>query len=52
MIRQLGSKIAATAMDFGVELFSAGFSDAYFHFRVHEDNWRHAVSLDVSVNSQ
>ena len=29
--------------DFGVELVSGDFSDAYFHFRVHEAEWRHTA---------
>ena len=44
-------EIAVAAANYGVELFSADFSDAYFHFRIHEAEWRHTVSPDVSVNS-
>ena len=33
--------------DFDIELVSGDFSDAYFHFRVHPDAWKHCLSPDL-----
>ena len=50
-----GGVIAANVLwppgDFGVELVSGDFSDAYYHFRIHQAEWEHCVSPDVYMDT-